>query len=82
MLARRTFFVAGSLALPRSAAQKLALYANVGADLTHYEVGVVSAELTKRETITLPAVAQYAWPHALRQSRLVFAHEPYAEMAR
>ena len=50
MLARRTFFVAGSLALPRSAAQKLTLYANVGPDLTHYEVSVVSAELTKRET--------------------------------
>jgi 6-phosphogluconolactonase len=33
------------------AAQKAALYANVGADLTHYEVDVAGAELIKRETV-------------------------------
>ena len=43
---------------------KVALYANVGPDLTHYDVDVEAATLTKRETVTLPAGVQYAWPHA------------------
>ena len=46
---------------------KVALYANVGADLTHYDVDVENAALTKRETIRLPAGVQYAWPHASRR---------------
>lgn len=46
------------------ASGKVALYANVGADLTHYDVDVAKAELTKRETVTLPGGVQYAWPHA------------------
>jgi hypothetical protein len=44
MLSRRTFlaFVAGSTAAPgltsaQPVSQKLALYANLGADLTHYD---------------------------------------------
>src|SRR5712672_3629161 len=71
MFSRRTFLslVAGSVAGPRlcsaqSASQKVALYANVGPDLTHYDVDVAGAELIKRETVTLPASVQYAWPHA------------------
>src|SRR6266436_1122412 len=74
MLSRRTFMslVAGSIAAPGlSSAQpgsnKVALYANVGADLTHYDVDVAGAELIKRETVTLPASVQYAWPHASRR---------------
>src|SRR5215475_13685086 len=74
MLTRRTFFslLAGGVALPRlssaqPAAQKVALYANVGANLTHYDVDVGSAELIKRETVTLPAGVQYAWPHASKR---------------
>jgi 6-phosphogluconolactonase len=74
MFNRRTFLslVAGSVALPRlanaqAAAQRAALYANVGADLTRYEVDVAAAELIKRETVTLPAAVQYAWPHASRR---------------
>jgi len=69
MLSRRTFLslVAGSMAAPKlasaePASQRVALYANVGADLTHYDVDVVGAELIKRETVTLPAGVQYAWP--------------------
>jgi 6-phosphogluconolactonase (cycloisomerase 2 family) len=46
---------------------KVALYANVGADLTHYDVDVSGAELIMRETVTLPAGVQYAWPHASRR---------------
>src|SRR4029077_19441571 len=38
-----------------------------GADLTHYDVDVAGAELIKRETVTLPAGVQYAWPHASRR---------------
>src|SRR5246127_5942764 len=74
MLSRRTFLslVAGSMAAPelasaQPASQKVALYANVGADLTHYDVDVAAAELMKRETVTLPASVQYAWPHASRR---------------
>ena len=46
---------------------KVALYANVGADLTHYDVDVAGAELIKRATVTLPAGVQYAWPHISRR---------------
>lgn len=45
---------------------KLALYASVGNELTHYDVDVAGAALTARETISLPANVQYAWPHATR----------------
>jgi 6-phosphogluconolactonase len=74
MFSRRTFLslVAGSVAAPtlsfaQTASQKVALYANVGADLTHYDVDVSGAELIKRATVTLPAAVQYAWPHASRR---------------
>ena len=74
MFSRRTFLslVAGSMAAPalssaQPAAQKVAMYANVGADLTHYDVDVAGAELIKRATVTLRASVQYAWPHASRR---------------
>ena len=74
MVSRRTFLslAAGSMAAPRwsvaqPASQKVALYANVGADLTHYDVDVAGAALTQRATITLPAGVQYAWPHVSRR---------------
>ncbi|MBV9826534.1 MAG: hypothetical protein JO001_12825, partial [Alphaproteobacteria bacterium] len=57
MVSRRTFLsgVAGSAVMPTlsfaqspagapSASGKVALYANVGADLTHYDVDVATAE--------------------------------------
>jgi 6-phosphogluconolactonase len=74
MFSRRTFLslVAGSVAAPtlsfgQTASPKVALYANVGADLIHYDVDVAGAELIKRATVTLPAAVQYAWPHASRR---------------
>src|SRR6476660_4713769 len=74
MFNRRTFLslAAGGITAPRlasaqQASRKVALYANVGADLTHYDVDVASAELITRETVTLPAGVQYAWPHASRR---------------
>src|SRR6185503_18309382 len=64
--------VAGGVAAPRFAAgeqasRKVALYANVGSDLTHYDVDVDGAALDRRATVTLPAGVQYAWPHASRR---------------
>src|SRR5216683_1349030 len=74
MVSRRTFvsLVAGSIAAPawssaKAASNRVALYANFGADLTRYEVDVAGATLTRRETVTLPAAVQYAWPHASRR---------------
>jgi len=74
MVSRRTLLAvaAGSAAMPRlawgqGAAPKVALYANVGAELTRYEVDVAGATLIKKESVTLPAAVQYAWPHASRR---------------
>jgi len=75
MVSRRELLsmAAATLAVPRLAAAqspasgKVALYANVGADLTHYDVDVGGMALAKRETVTLPASVQYAWPHASRR---------------
>ena len=43
---------------------RVALYASVGPELTHYEVDVEGGALTRRATIPLPANVHYAWPHA------------------
>src|SRR5258706_255447 len=64
--------IAGAAAAPNVAwAQAIAgtvgLYANVGADLTNYDVDVPGAALIKRATVTLPAGVQYAWPHVSRR---------------
>src|SRR4030081_3924591 len=74
MFSRRSLMslVPGGIAAPRlasaqQASTKAALYANVGADLTRYDIDVAGAELIKRETVTLPAGVQYAWPHASRR---------------
>jgi 6-phosphogluconolactonase (cycloisomerase 2 family) len=74
MIDRRTFMslIAGAAAAPNVAwaqpiAGKVALYANVGADLTNYDVDVAGAALIKRATVTLPAAVQYAWPHVSRR---------------
>ena len=53
--------IAGAAAAPNVAwaqaiAGKVALYANVGADLTNYDVDVAGAALIKRATVTLPYI--------------------------
>jgi 6-phosphogluconolactonase (cycloisomerase 2 family) len=48
-------------------ANKLALYASVGPELTHYDVDVEGATLTRRGTVSLPANVHYCWPHASRR---------------
>src|SRR3979490_581443 len=74
MFSRRSLMslVAGGIAAPRlafaqEASTKVALYANVGADLTRYDVDVAGAELIRGETVKLPAGVQYAWPHESRR---------------
>ncbi len=74
MQSRRTFLsvLAGGIATPRlfsalQAVSRIALYANVGADLTHYDVDVEGARLRRRSTVGLPASVQYAWPHRSRR---------------
>jgi 6-phosphogluconolactonase len=50
-------------ASPQSAASRpAALYAANGHEFIRYEVSAADATLTKRETLMLPGVAQYAWP--------------------
>ncbi len=46
---------------------RVALYGAVDDELTHYEVDVANASLTKRATVKVPANVQYAWPHPSRQ---------------
>jgi 6-phosphogluconolactonase len=46
---------------------KVSLYASVGPELTHYDVDVEGAALTRRGTVGLPANVQYVWPHASRR---------------
>ena len=64
--------IAGGITIPEFAhsqqrIMRAALYANVGPELTHYDVDVERAELIKKETVTLPAGVQYVWPHASRR---------------
>src|SRR5437899_9997089 len=74
MVSRRAFLslVAGGIgasrvALAQPETREVAVYANVGPDLTHYDVDAAGAALTKRATVTLPAGVQYAWPHVSRR---------------
>jgi len=54
-------------AATQPASGKLALYANVGPELTHYDVDVGALTLTRRATVSCPANVQYVWPHASRR---------------
>ena len=75
MTTRRTFLslAAASVAVPHLAvaqgqARQLALYANVGPVLTHYDVDVANATLTARDSVTTPGgIVQYCWPHHNRR---------------
>ncbi|HEX6441361.1 MAG TPA: beta-propeller fold lactonase family protein [Stellaceae bacterium] len=46
-----------------SSGDRVALYAAIGPELTHYDVDVAGAALTRRGTVMLPANIHYAWPH-------------------
>jgi len=82
MTNRRSFLsiVAGTLAMPSLAAEqtsapKIALYTNVGAELIHFDVDVANAELIKRNSVMLPAIVQYCWPHRNRRYFYVASSE-------
>ncbi len=47
--------------------RRIALYSAVDDTLTHYDVDVDAATLTKRASVKLPAKVQYAWPHPSRK---------------
>jgi 6-phosphogluconolactonase len=42
-------------------------YQSVGDRLTHWDVDVDNATLTRRDTISLPSNVQYVWPHPSRK---------------
>lgn len=74
MPSRRTFLslLAGStvcrhMAFAQERPARLALYANVGPVLTHYDVDLGNATLTGQDSVTLPAGVQYCWPHRNRR---------------
>ena len=48
-------------------ADRTVLYQSVGPVLTHFDVDVEAAALTRRTSITLPSNVQYAWPHPSRK---------------
>jgi 6-phosphogluconolactonase len=50
--------------MPQSASARVALYASVGPELTHYNVDIEGAALSRSGTVSLPANVHYAWPHA------------------
>jgi 6-phosphogluconolactonase len=70
MVDRRTFttLLIGGIAAPmtsfaQSSKVKNVFYASAGPELTLYDVDVDNAALVKRDTVSLPANVQYAWPH-------------------
>src|SRR5262245_49656083 len=48
-------------------ANRVAVYASVGPELTHYDVVVEAATLSRRGTVALPANVHYCWPPASRR---------------
>jgi 6-phosphogluconolactonase (cycloisomerase 2 family) len=51
----------------------VAFYSATGPKLTHYSLDVGTTNLTLKDSITLPANVQYAWPHPLRRFLYVVA---------
>ena len=47
--------------------RRTVLYQSVGDQLTHWDVDVDNAALTRRASIALPSNVQYVWPHPSRQ---------------
>ena len=70
MINRRAFaamiastFAASQSSWGQPATRKTVFYSAVGPDLTLYDMDLSAATLTRRNTVTLPANVQYAWPH-------------------
>src|ERR1700722_11214541 len=61
---------------------KISLYTSVGAELTHYDMDVDAATLTRRDSIGFPANVQYAWPHRSRRFLYVATSDSQSGMGR
>src|SRR5260370_42323426 len=73
---RRTFvkLLGAGIATPRlpweqasGSTPNTVFYSAVGGDLTLYSMDIDHASLVKRDTVSMPANVQYAWPHPSRQ---------------
>jgi 6-phosphogluconolactonase (cycloisomerase 2 family) len=77
MLNRRDFALgamgAATLAPPAWAQSPVPFYASVGPKLNLYDLDTGAATLTPRNSVTLPANVQYAWPHPSRKFLYVAA---------
>jgi 6-phosphogluconolactonase (cycloisomerase 2 family) len=56
-------WVRGAAGQGAPAAARTVVYNSCGDTMTHYDVDVAAATLTRRASIKLPSVVQYAWPH-------------------
>ncbi len=63
-------------------ADKVSLYASVGAELTQYDMDVEAASLSRRGTVSLPANVQYVWPHASRRHLYVATSDSASGMGK
>jgi 6-phosphogluconolactonase (cycloisomerase 2 family) len=54
-------------AQPKAPAGRTVLYAAVGAELIQYDVDMASGSLTRRGSVTAPAIIQEAWTHPSRK---------------
>ena len=63
-------------------ADKVSLYASVGAELTQYDMDVDAATLSRRGTVSLPANVQYVWPHASRRHLYVATSDSASGMGK
>jgi 6-phosphogluconolactonase len=63
MIRFATLSILAAVVAQAQTSARVALYASVGPELTHYQVDVDSASLVKSESVTLPDSVQYAWPH-------------------
>jgi 6-phosphogluconolactonase (cycloisomerase 2 family) len=50
---------------------KTVLYQSVGAELSHWDVDVEAATLTRRGSVTLPSNVQYVWQHPSKKTLTV-----------
>jgi 6-phosphogluconolactonase (cycloisomerase 2 family) len=74
-ISRRSFLsltastvAASAFASKQLVSGKTAYYVSNGSEVTHYDVDVAGAALTKRSSIMVPTAVQYAWPHANRRA--------------
>ena len=68
--------------MAQASANRVALYAAIGPELTHYDVDVEGAALSRRGTITLPANVHYAWPHRSGQYLYVASSDSASALSR